>query len=197
MFVTQKKIHAALTTRNTSRHVTEFFDKKWEDNDINSDVDVCLITGQPGPNDNGRNEILLSGRIYKSGFQIPICSDQIKNQFLQSCLSRISKMGYETHHLGGSAGNEGATVDQLQYFEKHRGSCPNVNGAVVHIPKDDGTWQAYYISPYKKRKKKWPLRFHTVLPNQADRLNGEKTLMIYTQHFLIKCQKFVSPCLVF
>jgi hypothetical protein len=62
-------------------------------------------------------------------------------------------MGYETHRLGGSAGNEGATVDQLQYFEKHRGSCPNVNGAVVHIPKDDGTWRAYYISPYKKGKR--------------------------------------------
>jgi hypothetical protein len=152
------------------------FDKKWEDNDINSDVDVCLITGQPGPNDNGRNEILLSGRIYKSGFQIPICSDQMKNQFLQSCLSRISKMGYETHRLGGSAGNAGATVDQLQYFQKHRGSCPNVNGAVVHIPKDDGTWRAYYISPYKKKEKDMAKVFPYSSPKPGGQVEWTKEL---------------------
>jgi hypothetical protein len=68
------------------------FDERWEYDDIKSDVDVCLITGQPGPNDNGRNEILLSGRIYKSGFEIPICSNRLKNEFLQSCLSRILEL---------------------------------------------------------------------------------------------------------
>jgi hypothetical protein len=37
------------------------FDEVWENNDIKNDVDVCLITGEPGPKDKGRNEILLCG----------------------------------------------------------------------------------------------------------------------------------------
>jgi hypothetical protein len=44
-------------------------DKKWEDADIDSCVDVCLITGQPGPTDSGRNEIILCGRIEDSCYR--------------------------------------------------------------------------------------------------------------------------------
>jgi hypothetical protein len=54
------------------------FDKVWENNDINNDVDVCLITGEPGSKDKGHNEILLSGQIYTSGFEIPFAEGIVK-----------------------------------------------------------------------------------------------------------------------
>jgi hypothetical protein len=67
------------------------FDEVWENNDINNDVDVCLITGEPGPKDKGRNEILLSGRIYSSGFEIPLVHGNVKNEFLKSCFASLKK----------------------------------------------------------------------------------------------------------
>jgi hypothetical protein len=73
------------------------FDEVWENNDIKNDVDVCLITGEPGPKDKGRNEILLSGRIYSSGFEIPLVNGKVKNEFLKSCFSSLKKKGYETN----------------------------------------------------------------------------------------------------
>jgi hypothetical protein len=130
------------------------FDEVWENNDINNDVDVCLITGEPGPKDNGRNEILLSGRIYTNGFEIPPAYGNVKNDFLKACFSSMKKEGYETNRIGGSAGSDGATPDQLNYFQKHRGSFPNIASAVVHISRNNGTWRAYYISPYAKSKEK-------------------------------------------
>jgi hypothetical protein len=57
------------------------FDECWENNDIKNDVDVCLITGEPGPKDKGRNEILLSGRIYTDGFEIPFARGTVKMNF--------------------------------------------------------------------------------------------------------------------
>jgi hypothetical protein len=41
----------------------------------------------------------------------------------------------------------------LNYFQEHRGSFPNIAGTVVHLSKDNGTWRAYYISPYSRSKK--------------------------------------------
>jgi hypothetical protein len=60
------------------------FDKQWEDNDIANDVDVCIITGQPGPFDKGRNKILLSGRIYKKGYEIPTLFNKNEDQRIQN-----------------------------------------------------------------------------------------------------------------
>jgi hypothetical protein len=59
----------------------KIFDKKWEDGDIDSCVDVCLITGQPAPTDPGRNKILLCGKIYRDDFSIPLLTD-MRNQEL-------------------------------------------------------------------------------------------------------------------
>jgi hypothetical protein len=39
------------------------FDEEWEDHDIEQGFDVCFITGNPGPDDRGNNEIMLAGRI--------------------------------------------------------------------------------------------------------------------------------------
>ena len=118
-------------------------DKKWEDADIDSCVDVCLITGQPGPTDSGRNEILLCGRIYREDFSIPRLTDSrdqdvINNKFLSSCYNTISKSGFTTHRVGGSAGDNGATEEQLAFFEANRGCFPNVAGAVLHLPVGGG-----------------------------------------------------------
>jgi hypothetical protein len=129
------------------------FDEEWETYDIKNDVDVCLITGQPGPGDIGKNKILLSGRIYANGFEIPFSTGLEKNDFLNSCFESINKKGFETQRLGGSAGIDGATADQLKYFKFHRGSFPNIAGAVFHRPLNDGNWKAYYISPYKTKPK--------------------------------------------
>lgn len=130
------------------------FDEQWEDNDIQMGVDVCLITGHPGPRDKGRNEILLSGRIYAKGFEIPWLTGIEKNDFLKSCFATIEKKGFETQRFGGSAGKEGATAEQLKYFKFHRGSFPNIAGGVCHLPKKDGIWKAFYITPYQKKKDK-------------------------------------------
>jgi hypothetical protein len=72
------------------------FDSEWENNDIEANVDVCLITGEPGPQDKGRNEILLAGRIYKKNFEIPTLQNTteniaMQNKFLHSCYKSIQK----------------------------------------------------------------------------------------------------------
>jgi hypothetical protein len=150
---------------NYFRSCIRIFDREWEDNDIKNGIDVCLITGQPGPNDLGRNEILLSGRIYKEEFLIPHFksgSEQasIDDAFLNSCYEALSKNGYVTHRVGGSAGDSGATAEQLLYFKEHRGCFPNVAGAVLHLSMESGRWRSYYISPYERNEKKmvktWP-----------------------------------------
>jgi hypothetical protein len=135
-----------------------------------------LITGQPGRDDKGRNEILLSGRIYAKGFEIPFASGNVKNDFLKLCFASIQKEGYETRRLGGSAGNEGATVEQLQYFQKHRGCCPNIAGAVFHHRNNNGTWRAYYITPYQRSKKKMVATWVYSTPKQGGHVDWAKSL---------------------
>jgi hypothetical protein len=136
-------------------------DKKWEDGDIDSCVDVCLITGQPGPNNSGCNEILLCGRIYRTDFSIPLLADStsqdlINNAFLLSCYNTISKTGFVTHRVGGSAGDNGATEELFSFFDANKGCFPNVAGAVLHLSVGGGKWRSYYISPYREsKKKKW------------------------------------------
>jgi hypothetical protein len=76
----------------------------------------------------------------------------IQDKFLQSCYDSIQKEGFEIHHLGGSAGDNGATVDQLLYFHQHTGCFPNYPLAVVHLPVGSGKWRAFYISPYRNRE---------------------------------------------
>jgi hypothetical protein len=66
-----------------------------------------------------------------------------------SKINSIQKEGFEIHRLGGSAGDNGATVDQLLYFHRHTGHFPNYPWAVVHLPVGGGKWRAYYISPYR------------------------------------------------
>jgi hypothetical protein len=123
-------------------------DKHWEDLDIANDVDVCLVTGIPGPRDKGRNEILLAGRIYHQGFEIPYCWTSIADKFLNKCFDHLPKCGFETRRLGGSGGDSEATKEQIDYFREHRGCFPNIAGAVVHLPISFGRWRAYYVSPY-------------------------------------------------
>jgi hypothetical protein len=160
-----KKGSCCLSDANYLRSCAKIMDKKWEDADIDSCVDVCLITGQPGPTDSGRNEILLCGRIYREDFCIPRLTDSrdqdvINNNFLSSCYNTISKSGFATHRVGGSAGDNGATEEQLAFFEANRGCYPNVVGAVLHLPVGGGKWRSYYISPYRASRKNmvvtWP-----------------------------------------
>jgi hypothetical protein len=155
-----KKGSCCLEDKNYFRSCVKIFDREWEDNDIKNGIDVCLITGQPGPHDLGRNEILLSGRIYKEEFSIPLsksCSEQaqIHDAFLNLCYEALSKNGYVTHRVGGSAGDSGPTAEQLLYFKEHRGCFPTVAGAVLHLSMESGRWRSYYISPYERKEKKW------------------------------------------
>jgi hypothetical protein len=117
-----KKGSCCLSDANYFRSCAKIMDKKWEDADIDSCVDVCLITGQPGPTDSGRNEILLCGRIYREDFSIPLLTDSrdqdlINNSFLSSCYNTISKSGFATHRVGGSSGDNGATEEQKKNTE--------------------------------------------------------------------------------
>jgi hypothetical protein len=148
-----------LADKDYFRSCLRIFDEEWENEDIKNGIDVCLITGQPGPLDLGRNEILLSGRIYKQEFSIPLSQNVgkqalINDAFLSSCYEALSKTGYVTHRVGGSSGDYGATAEQLLYFKEHRGCFPNVAGAVLHLSMGSGKWRSYYISPYAKRKNK-------------------------------------------
>jgi hypothetical protein len=163
-FSTDYKSHpkqgsCCLADKDYFRSCVRIFDQDWEDEDIKNGIDVCLITGQPGPLDSGRNEILLSGRIYKEDYSIPLSKnwseqEMTNDAFLQSCYEALSKTGYVTHRVGGSAGDYGATAEQLLYFKEHRGCFPNVAGAVLHLSMGSGKWRSYYISPYAKRKNK-------------------------------------------
>jgi hypothetical protein len=70
-------------------------DKHWEDADVANGFDVCLITGNPGANDKGKNEILLAGRVYCDFLSIPVYSDCDLNNFLNACIDSLPKNGYE------------------------------------------------------------------------------------------------------
>jgi hypothetical protein len=200
-----------LSDKQYFRSCFRIFDEEWENSDISNDVDVCLITGQPGPNDKGQNEILLSGRIYASGFEIPYSTDEVKNKFLRECLATINKKGFETQRLGGSAGNEGATADHLLWFKKNRGCFPTIAGAVIHVPTKNGNWKAVYITPYQKNKKdmvsvhqysspkiggqmKWKPKIHDIFPEFFDTMSKVRST---TSRILIslkaKCHINISP----
>jgi hypothetical protein len=69
--------------------------------------------------------------------------DVINNKFLSSCYNTISKSGFTTHRIGGSAGDNGATEEQLAFFEANQGCFPNVAGAVLHLPVGGGKWRLY------------------------------------------------------
>jgi hypothetical protein len=132
----------------------KIFGPEWENNDIKNNVDACLISGEPGRNDKGRNEILLAGRIYRKGFEIPTAEKQskdvrIQNSFLYSCYNSIKKKGFVTYRSGGSAGDNGATAEQLQFFKKNPGCFPTVAGATLHLYVGGGKWRGYYVSPYE------------------------------------------------
>jgi hypothetical protein len=160
-----KKGSCCLADKDYFRLCIRIFDHDWEDKDIKNGINICLITGQPGPNDLGRNEILLSGRIYKEDYSIPLLKnwgeqELINDAFLCSYYKALSKTGFVTHRVGGSAGDSGPTAEQLLYFKEHRGCFPNVAGAVFHLSMECGRWRSYYISPYEKKKNKmvktWP-----------------------------------------
>jgi hypothetical protein len=149
-----------LSDEDYFRSCVKIFDEKWEDADIKNGVDVCLITGQPGPDDKGRNEILLSARIYREDFSIPFPTDSQEKEncstsFLKSCYESIKNgCGFVTYRVGGSAGDEGATEEQLTFLKAkfNPGCFPVVAGAVLHFYVGGGKWRAYYITPYKKKK---------------------------------------------
>jgi hypothetical protein len=67
-----------LSNQDYFESCTRIFGPEWENNDIKNNVDACLITGEPGRNDKGRNEILLAGRIYRKGFEIPTADNPSK-----------------------------------------------------------------------------------------------------------------------
>jgi hypothetical protein len=102
--------------------------------------------------------------MYREDFSIPLLTDSrdqdlINNTFLLSCYNTISKSGFATYRVGGSAGDNGATEEQLAFFEANQGWFPNVAGAVVHLPVGGGKWRSYYISPYRESKNMvvtWP-----------------------------------------
>jgi hypothetical protein len=71
---------------------------------------------------------------------------------------------------------EQATVDQLQYFQKHRGCCPNIAGAGFYLPKNNGTWRAYYITPYQRSKKKLVATWAYSTPKQGRHVDWAKPL---------------------
>jgi hypothetical protein len=112
-------------------------DKKWEDADIDSCVDVCLITGQPGRTDSGRNEILLCGRLYREDFSIPVLTDSrdqqdlINNTFLLSCYNTISKSGFATHRVGGSAPQKSNLPSLRQIEDVFQQRIPKKHGRRV------------------------------------------------------------------
>jgi hypothetical protein len=56
-----KKGSCCLADKGYFRSCVRIFDHDWENKDIKNGINVCLITGQPGPLDSGWNEILLSG----------------------------------------------------------------------------------------------------------------------------------------
>jgi hypothetical protein len=107
------------------------------------------------------------------------------------------KKGYETNRLGGSAGANGASLDQLKYFQAHRGSFPNIAGAVVHLSKDNGTWHAYYITPYSRSKEKMVAVYPYSTPKPGGQINWEKELDHIYPFFLTTCQRFDQQCPVF
>jgi hypothetical protein len=61
-----------------------------------------------------------------------------------------SKKGFVTYRTGGSAGDNGATAEQLQFFKKNPGCFPTVAGATLHLYVGGGKWRVYYISPYER-----------------------------------------------
>jgi hypothetical protein len=66
----------------------------------------------------------------------------------------ISKSGFATHRVGGSAGDNGTTEEQLAFFEANRGCFPNVAGAVLHLPVGGGKVEVVlYISVQRFPKK--------------------------------------------
>jgi hypothetical protein len=129
------------------------FDKVWENNDINNDVDVCLITGEPGPKDKGHNEILLSGQIYTSGFEIPFAEGIVKNDFLKSCFSSMKKK--DTKPIDSEV---------VQEPMEH------------HLSKDNGTWRVYYITPYSRSKEKMVTVYLYSTLKPGGQINWEKEL---------------------
>jgi hypothetical protein len=59
------------------------------------------------------------------------------------------KKGFVTYRSGGSAGDNGVTAEQLQFFKKNPGCFPTVAGATLHLYVGGGKWRGYYISPYE------------------------------------------------
>jgi hypothetical protein len=93
----KKSSFLCLSDANYFHSCAKIFDKKWEDCDIDSCVDICLISGQPGPTDPGRNEILLCGRIYREDFVILLLTD-LRNQDL---VNNAFLLSYSTPQIGG------------------------------------------------------------------------------------------------
>jgi hypothetical protein len=91
-------------------------------------------------------------------------------------LRLVEKKGYETNRLGGSSGADGASLDQLKYFQEHRGSFPNIAGAVVHLSKENGTWRAFYITPYSRSKIKMVAVYSYSTPKPGGQINWEKEI---------------------
>jgi hypothetical protein len=182
--VPPKKGSCCLSDASYCHSCAKIMDKKWEDKDIDICVDICLITGQPGPTDSGLNKILLCGRIYREDFSIPLLTDSrdqdlINNMFLLSCYNTISKSGFVTHRVGGSAGDNGATEEQ-----QNQGCFPNVAGAVLHLPVGGGKWRPYYISPYRESQKTWLfLHGRTALRRLAEYSNGIITQCLFSSFF--------------
>jgi hypothetical protein len=115
-----------LSNRPYFESCARIFDSVWENKDIEANVDVCLITGESGPHDKGCNEILLAGRIYRKNFEMPGSHNPtekiaMQNKFLSSCYNSIKKKGFVTYRTGGSAGDNGATAEQLEFFQKNPG----------------------------------------------------------------------------
>jgi hypothetical protein len=161
------------------------FDKKWEDCDIDSCVNCCLIIGQPGPTDHGHNEILLCGRIYREDFVIPLLTDLrnqdlVNNAFLSSCYSTISK---------------GATEEQLAFFAANQGCFPNVAGAVFHLSVGSGKWRSNYISPYRDSGKNMVVTWPYSTPQIGGVFDWEEPHSVCFPHFLNECRWSDLPLL--
>jgi hypothetical protein len=84
------------------------------------------------------------------------------------------KKGYKTNQLGGSADSDGATTNQLNYFQEHRGSFPSIAGAIYHLSKKMECDMRTTLLLMLKARKRWSLFILTAHPNQGVRSIGKK-----------------------
>jgi hypothetical protein len=85
---------------------------------------------------------------------------------------------------------EQATVDQLQYFQKHRGCCPNIAGAGFIFPKIMAPGGHIILHPIREAKKSWLPLGPIAHRNKADTSIGPSLWLKCTLYFSPTCQKF-------